>query len=99
MLVNVIAVIDAMKSHVGKTPLTRIEVIALVNESDMVIAVIDAPYKSRLASVAIASPLVKDKDSRKIPDVEYSGRKGLRDIIKDVMGERVGHIAKGELLP
>ena len=71
MLVNVIAVIDAMKGHVGKTPLTRIEVIALVNASYMVIAVIDAPYKNRLASVAIASPFVKDKDSGKIPDVVF----------------------------
>lgn len=94
MLIDVIAVIDAMQGQVGKSPLTSVEVIALVNESGVIVAIICALGKNGLTSVAIARPFVEHKDSRKVPDIEDAGRKRFRDIIKDVVRIRVHGVAK-----
>lgn len=99
VLIDVVAVINAMQGQVGKSPLTGIEVIAVINESGVIVAIICALGKNCLSSVAIASPLVEDKDPREIFNIEYSTRKRLRDIIKNVMGERVSYIPNRKLLP
>jgi hypothetical protein len=63
VLIDVVAVINAAQVSIGKRPLARVEIIALIDEGGAVILVTNVPPENGLASVSITGPFIENKDA------------------------------------